>query len=349
MKIAPLPTLKDIAGLVPLVNGKFIYLVDNGDGEQLVVKGEVHGADAATVSHALGMVATLSPGGETKVLTDSELNALATYSSDYHKTAKMFRLKPEDFMVDLDDMLNRVASVKWVKMRKVSNLTNLAEAVNALKTQDPNRKQGVRTFARMLNNGGGFEALGRLIAIDAYNHNTDRFDPLNIMARDMGQPNMPVEVQDGPTRTERRVMVNSGNVFMTFQAGCNLLVGLDSYDPSNPFHLSVTISEREKIAGRWAGWILQNTEQARAWRKTYSELIAADLEDALGPRNRRFSFLKQTRLDSNAPSRLRAGFKFGIEILQMELIRLHNRGGVSPGLRDRYNILVLGLGKPHSG
>ncbi|MCU0647066.1 MAG: hypothetical protein MUF00_03685 [Gemmatimonadaceae bacterium] len=349
MSLAPLSTLADIKGLVQLVPRKNIYLVENGDGQQLVVKGEVHGGDTATVSHALGLVAKLSPGGETRVLTSSELDALTEYASDYMKTAKMLRLAPEAFMVEFDALLNHTANAKWVKMRQIDNLTTLADAINALKTQDPNRKQGVRTFARMLNGGHGLEALGRMVAIDAYNHNTDRFDPLLIMGKDLGQPGMAVETQDGPTRTERRVMVNSGNVFMTFQSGCNLLVGLDSYDPSSAFHLSAKISEREKIAGRWAGWILQDNARARAWRKTYSELIAADLEDALGPRNRRFGFLKQTRLDSNAPARLRAGFKFGIEILTTELIRLRNRGGMSPGLQERYDILVLGLGEPRKG
>jgi hypothetical protein len=346
--LRPLPTIASITAISQLVPGKFIYLVLNGDGDHIVVKNENHPRDAETVSHSYAMMAKISPGGEAKLLSSEEQGELSTFVADSIADLRLHNQAIPTYLTDLDDALTSARNSKWVKMREVSNLSTLADAINALGTQAANRKDGVRTFARMLNGGQGLEALGRMIAIDAYNHNLDRFDPTLVMVRDLGQPGMKQEVQDGPTRTSRRVMVNSGNVFTTFQAKQHLLVGLDSYDPSNVFSLRSTIADQErKAAGLWAGWILQPNPRAQQWRKKYSELIALDLDDALGSRHRRFSFLKQTRLDSNAPHRLRTGFKQGMEILCMELLRLHHRGGASAGIIDRYNILVLGEGKPH--
>jgi hypothetical protein len=49
--LRPLPTIASISAISQLVPGKFIYLVQNGDGDHIVVKNENHPRDAETVSH----------------------------------------------------------------------------------------------------------------------------------------------------------------------------------------------------------------------------------------------------------------------------------------------------------
>ncbi|MCU0626937.1 MAG: hypothetical protein MUF21_10715 [Gemmatimonadaceae bacterium] len=345
--LRPLSELKNIQSISQLVPGKFIYLVLNGDGDTLVVKNENHPGDAPTVASAFATMAKVSPGGEAKLVDARERQELVTYVNYAIADLLLGSLPVPQFLTDIDEALSSSRDTKWMKMRQIGNLTTLVDAMNQLQSGAANRKQGVREFAALLNGNGGLEALGRMIAIDAYNNNLDRFSPVGIMRRDVMQLTEEIAVQDGPSRTKRRVMVNSGNVFMTFQRGRNLLVGLDNYDPSNGYALNETIAQGEsRYLDLWAGWILQDNARAKRWRKTYSELIALDLDEALGARNRRFSFLKQTRLDSNAPHRLRAGFKQGTDIVTTELTRLCQGGGGSAGVRDRYRILVKGEGSP---
>lgn len=346
----PLPTVHNITAITKIspAPDKYIYGAKNGDGSDLVIKMEAVTVDDASMAHGLGMMAQLSPGGETKLMSAQEVAEVQNFVNNRIADDLLLNngVSPQ-YILDLDLALQQQGR-KWTKARLVTNLSTLADAAAALNSAAANRKDGVRAFARMLNNEHGLEAIGRMVAVDAYNHNLDRFDPTLLMTRELtsAQSGQEISVLDKATLVPRRVLVNSGNVFITFQRERNRLVGLDSFDPYQSFHLGDTINAREDFAGMWAGWILQDTPRGRRLREAYAELIAEDLNDILGRRDRRFSFLRDKRLDSNAPHRIRIGMKAQRDVIVAALKRLCANGGGTKGLQDRYNIIVKGQGHP---
>ena len=188
----------------------------------------------------------------------------------------------------------------WIKMKIAQNLIDLADAANKARGGD---KADVRKIAKALNAPGGLEALGGIIAADAFNSNNDRF------------------VFDGgggclwpptPPQTRLKCLLNVGNVFVaSSETGKMKPVGLDTWDPGSS-HKNL----REKLdesGTQWPGRMLADSEKTA--RLNFAALVEEDMDTVLGPRNRKNllakAFFGTARLGSDADQRIARGIEEG--------------------------------------
>jgi hypothetical protein len=228
----------------------------------------------------------------------------------------------------------------WIKMHQAPGIMDLNGAIQALiNNQD---KTGVRQIAKALNNSGGFETLGQIVAADLYNHNSDRFIPSSLgwgaAANDrIGQ-------QNGKF-TKFQALGNVGNVLITIKSKTASPIGLDSFDPNSDYaDVSKTIEALEQQnVYPWLGRFLAK-DRAND-RQTFAQEIYDDLESALGPRKRaglaKVFNMSDKRLKSDGAKRILAGMETGTKKLREKLTLLVRRAPMNsaPGLQSRLNII----------
>lgn len=270
------------------------------------------------------MIKVVSPGAAGKVLCPQELAAI----DDLLQTSKYWAehsQKGEDPDVTSlrQDMLMHGT---WFKMAKAEELFHLGKAMETLKSKQD--KSGVRAVAEALNRSGGLESLGQIVAIDAYNHNTDRF--------------MPCFPDEPRISKEWLVLVNSGNVIFALDHELHKPIGLDSYESGSAFRdIDKTIEELEPNSMEpWRGRIL--AKDKLEWRKKYAKDIVADLEKAMGPRNRKFAMFASQwkRLNSNAADRIVKGMHSATSALVLKLKGMALKPNCPAGVASRLKLIT---------
>jgi hypothetical protein len=302
-----------------------VYLIEVGIDSYVVIKNE-SGANPRDLHFNLKAMKLASPAGAGKVLCQQELAAIDDLLKTSAYWAKQLN-KPED-----DDVValrkDMMMPGTWFKMAEAKELFHLGKAMKHLKEKQD--KSGVRAIAAALNRPGGLEALGQIVAIDAYNHNTDRF-----------APNFDGEDRWGQ---EWLVLVNADNVIIALDKDLQKPIGLDQFFGASEYkNVSQAIEELEpQFTEKWRGRILSKayTEQ----RKRYAKEIVIDLEKALGPRNRKFAMFASQwkRLDPKAADRIFKGMSSGISALTVKLRSLVNNKSkpVPAGIESRLRILT---------
>ena len=282
------------------------FLATATDNSTVVLKNEVqvHASDPHNMKMALKVAKTVSPAGAGKVLTYLEIQAVQGYfeTKKYISEVTMQPLPPD--VKYLGDMLE--ANGMWYKMAKAEGIVSIEDAQQRAAAGN---KTDVRSIAAALSATDGLESLGRIIAADLWNGNNDRFSPNG--------------GADG-----HRVLVNAGNVLLAFHGNQNTLkpIGLDAYEAMGMFrNYNQTIPQLEEGLDQWSGRLLANTPASNLALKTFCDSAVADIEDVLGPRNRKLLFAKTRRLPSNASNRLQQGVLSGAIPIRTKMRMLAGR------------------------
>ena len=294
-----------VKGLAPT---RPVYLLQMEDDTGIVIKKEQGVASAANLKHNLSIMKTVNRQSEGKLLDAGEIQAVQDYLSLSKAYQQSLHIPEEADTVELRLDFQGAATAGWFKMEEAPGLITVASALKQLQNND---KQGVRLIAKTLNEQGGFETLGRIVAADIYNGNGDRFS-LN------DGPGVKAGYYDEVTQTKYRVIFNLGNVLVSVRKKDRLVLGLDSYDPNNKnSDINQTIEALDAKADfdfdKWQGGLLSSGQTER--RKAFCADIFEDLNDILGPRNRRFYFLKQKRLDPKRAARISKGMDEGRRLI----------------------------------
>jgi hypothetical protein len=317
-----------------------VFLLTAYDNSVLVLKREEATVNPVNLKYNLKFVKAVNPAARGKVLDPEEIANLKSCIALHEWLSKRGYQTASPDLAKLRDALNQHGT--WFKMQEVKELANLRSVI--LDAQNNANKGPLRQFVASLNAKGGLESLGQVVAVDLFNQNQDRFCPRVPVAH-------PLTYDTGATKyggkahdlggKEFFVLVNLGNVMLGLDNNKKKAVALDSFDPFSGSFTDVnqTIEQLEAAGGIWFGRML--TAGARHFRKLYAEDIVNDLEFAWGPRNRKFKFLKSTRLDSNAAKRIFHGMESAIPVIKQKLHALINKPGrlAPPGLLSRYAIL----------
>lgn len=275
-----------IFAIKALSPGHPVYLLEGWTlGTGLVIKQESTLAAKNVKTNAMIMHA-VSPGATAVPLKPAELQALRTWV-----TGNPDSTGGRALVSDLGQ------TGTWLKMNAAQGLIDLKGAANAALAGD---KSDVRLIAKALNAPGGLEALGAIIAADAFNSNNDRF------AFDgMGGMNW--------NGARLQCLANVGNVFVaSSKSGAATPIGLDTWDPGSQ-HKNLREALNEQLS-RWPGRML--ADAAKAERVTFANMVVEDLEMVLGPRNRNFlakALVGTDRLDKQAKPRVVAGIESGAQ------------------------------------
>jgi hypothetical protein len=318
-----------IAAVKALCNTRPVFLAVGGDRSHLVIKQETAAnqvQDKVNLRYNLKAMKVACPAAAGKILASVEVLALNNFVADSEEVAKAW-LKPMDSDAGRLKTYLTIPNAVWFKMNKAEEVMNLESAAQ----EAHNDKTGVRAIAASLNADGGFEMLGKIAAIDLYNHNTDRFSP---------GANAILNPRGGEGRL--RVTQNPGNVLIALEQGRHRPIGLDPYEASSRFRdVSLTIQHIEQGAPpadpSWFGRYLANDAADR--RLEYARNIVADLEDALGPRNRKLPLASKRRLDSDAAQRVDRGMNEAIGLLRARLQQLVAQPAAPAGLVSRLQII----------
>jgi hypothetical protein len=301
-----------------------VFLLVADDGSHIVIKQESTN-DAESLRRNQLAMQMASRQSRSVILTAPEVQTLNAYVSRRHYIAA-YRPEspvPPDVVV-LQGFLRRGGT--WFKMIEAKGLVNLSGIARQVLDGD---KSGARAMAKAFNSAGGMEALGKIVGADMFNNNADRFLP-NVPGKTF------VRKSDGSEHAfSTKALANVGNVMAATTDGKLKAIGLDSWDPSNEY---VGDMNRPARADEWFGALLAPSRAAN--RLAFAKDICDDLNLLLGPRNRRFDFLQQTRLDSDAPQRLVKGMEAITKKLIAKLEASIKRPNAPAGLQSRLNILL---------
>jgi hypothetical protein len=89
----------------------------------------------------------------------------------------------------------------------------------------------------------------------------------------------------------------------------------------------------------WAGHHLNPSTDQRSWLKNYMVCIHADLNAALGPRNRKIIFATKERLNKDGPARMLRGAIAAIDQIKARLRDMVRKPNAPAGLASRLNAL----------
>jgi len=165
---------EDISGVKKLDRVRPVYLLAD-DGGKVVVKRDntPHAADPRNMRTALRNMKIIDRTMATRQLTSSEIQALSQCVELKRLEAEMFNSPLAADVASLSQDLDVAGGVAWVKTNFFDGLVNLESA--AAMVLNEGKKTGIKAIAAALNLPGGFEKLGQILAVDAFNGNDDRF------------------------------------------------------------------------------------------------------------------------------------------------------------------------------
>jgi len=333
----PISSWADVKSVTPLAAQRPVYLLVGVDDSHIVIKNEVTTSahDPTNLKFANRAMRTVSPAFISKVCTPFEVDELKEIVA-WEVMLSDMRLKPLPAEID---HLNRSlqSGGVWFKMEKAEGILGLDSAISkAINQQD---KTGIRQIAAAFSQKGGLEALGKIIAADLFNGNTDRFNPFN----NDPMTGRTAAAGDLNPRTGQKlaVLLNVGNVLISVQNNKLRPIGLDAYEASGEFRMLDQPVAHLEHNGDWPGRHLANNPGEAQWRAQFAGLVVADLEAALGPRNRKVAWGRTQRLPKNAVSRVINGMDEGIRELRTSFAQYVNKPGKArpAGLMERLTIL----------
>jgi hypothetical protein len=298
------------------------------DGSYVVIKQEnLLATNAPLLKHNLQVMKQVSPLTATsKVLTPGEIAVLQGFAKHWIDRMRLYRheVEPEG-VKELRLRLERACV--WYKMPRISEMTGLSDAIRAFQTEKNRSKLDM--IAKALNDVGGFERLGQIIAVDLYNSNHDRFD----WSEHAGMKN-PI------TGGKFKCLRNVDNVLLAIESGKFRPIGLDSFDYINFREADITkpLATVEKECLIWSGRILGAAGKAELTE--FLKKVIDDLNSIFGTRERRFEYLNKYYLKLNAVSRLEKGVRQGADAIRSKLERMLAKPGANPELLTRLKAMT---------
>lgn len=107
------------------------------------------------------------------------------------------------------------------------------------------------------------------------------------------------------------------------------VIGLDNFDPNSMINQNPNTFD----AMGYPGVYLRADKLGD--RTTLLTAVASDIETLLGPRNRKFSFLQQTRLPANAVQLMEQGMKEGADKILQFLKQKYVNGNMGLPMQQR--------------
>lgn len=317
-------------GVKALAPGHPVFLLAAADKSYLVIKQETAVGAKVNLNANLKAMAAGTGKATGKVLVQGELDTIRDFLQDSQDALRQLRIPEPAGVTALRTAF--IVPGTWYKMPEAPGVIDLKAAVNdMINNQD---KTGVRAIAKSLNAAGGMEMLGRIVAVDLYNGNTDRF-----VADGLGGALNP------RTNARFRVIQNIGNILLAVENGKLRPVGLDSFESASIYaDVTKTIPAIEQNdAGMAPGWSGRKLTDAQvAWRHQFAQSICDDLEDAWGPRNRKLGFLRKQRLNGDAAARLVRGMRDAVTELKNHIRIKAAKINAPAGLASRLTILEGG-------
>lgn len=300
-----------------------VWLLIGGENDKVVIKTDaIH---APQYKSASPIVKAVAAGARVRILTPAELFALKEYVRLYEEVAKAYQDMGMDYNPDeapaVSDLKQSLTfGFPFVKMEAV----NVMDLEGALQDRLAGNKGDLRAFTATLNAPGGLERLGKIIAVDLFNGNTDRFYPGSASAKTIA----------GVT-FNLRCLVNVGNVFRVTNTAGPEVGALDFIDPNSRFKdINTPLATAETSAGEpWPARLLADKKR----RNDFAKDVVHDLEAILSPRKSRFSL--KTKLKGDAASRIATGMVQGAQLIKSKLEAKYNPNRWTSGIRDRYLII----------
>ncbi len=307
-------TLEDISEITAAKNGK-IMILRGDDDSRLVLKADNVKPEQVKANKAV--IKTVDPTLKTNILHAVEADEIIIYINrvvqDANQFARAVKLKdaPDRTIANMLATLNDVKEGRGFTVLKM----NYQEVVD-LKSADEERLNGegtaiARFIAALVANpgkkDGGLETLGRLIAADMFNGNTDRFNP-------PGESDATYTI-DGKNHS-LSTLQNIGNVFINTTDQNAFVSALDFIDPNSRFapqHIPITkIEKDEKVV-----WGFRSLFK-KADREAFAAGVIKDLELILDHRNAN-KVKDRHVLGADRKKRIMAGMMYGIKDIEQKL------------------------------
>jgi hypothetical protein len=299
-----------------------VWRLQGNNNDSIVIKTDaVHQPQLKSASPIIKAISTAS---KLKILSAGEILALKSFVSTFEDIDRAYRdlgmaYRPNEAGAVADLKQSLTFGFPFVKMAYVQQ-TNLESALESRLGGD---KTDLQEFTATLNAPGGFERLGKIIAADLFNGNTDRFFPGSASTKTIG----------GVT-FDLRCLVNVGNVFRVRLGAGSEVGALDFVDPNSNFkNINTPLAQIEGPGLQWPARILLD----RTLRKDFAKDIVHDFELILSPHKSKYSL--KTKLKMDAASRLVDGMVQGAQLITAKLQLKYNPNGWTPGITDRYNII----------
>jgi len=312
-----------------------VFLVRGMMGEKMVIKCEKLYNDRANVVPDPNMVklnasvmSAIDNSTKPRVMSAAEIDNLANGLESY-------KARLDDGVVDELIMWMNAPSHTMIKLPYVNRLTNLENAGKTVaKNVAVQDKSGVRAFAEALNNPGGLELVGQIIAADLFSGNRDRFWP---ELSGTGGCLWPLEYNDKSETDRLKVIVNPGNLFAgAGKDGALTVKGLDSWDPGSPYSDMTYETDLAQWKGHWLDPI--NTGEL----DKFTGFIVDDINLILGVRRRskfkRLFGARTKRLEVGAEARVKSGVRTGADKIKAKLAG-KDADRLAPGTSQRATTL----------
>lgn len=302
-----------------------VFLLIGADNDKVVIKTDaIH---APQIKSANPIIKAISPGSKLKILTPAELAAVKQACETYEYLAREYK----EWGIDWNpDEAPAVKSLKeslgfgfpFVKMEAV----NVKDLEGALANRLSGDKRDIRAFTATLNAPGGLETLGKIIAADMFNGNTDRFFPGSASTKTVGGVDFNL-----------RCLVNVGNVFRVNTAAGSEVGALDFVDPQSKFkNINQSLSDIEE-PGDKSTWWQARVLVDRSKRKDFAKDVDHDLEKILSPHKSKFSL--KTKLNFGSVDRIDKGMVEGARLIKAKLEQKYGPNNWTPAIRERYDII----------
>lgn len=325
-------TWEDILSIKALGTHENVWLLTGFHQDKVVVKKEVF--TPTEIKHANFAVKAIAPDAKSKALSAQELGAIDQYISSFEDLQAVYAT----YKVSLDDSAQKaIESFQKMKLRPDGtfvkmNAVNVQDLQGAFNSRMDGDKRDLKSFAATLNAEGGFESLGKIVAVDLFTQNTDRFWPSESGA----YRNRPLETKDGDyvgTPFKTRCLGNIGNVFCINTGSGNQVGAMDFV--FNNWDMNKPIGECERDTHmQWGGRILMD----KVKREGFAKDIVQDLEIVLSPNRGRFSL--KSKLKSDAASRVVRGMVEGAGLIKARLEAKYSpQNRWTLGARERYEML----------
>lgn len=315
---------KAFAEIKQLADGHPVFLVTTAT-EAFVVKAEDSNS-TMKVNLSAEVMTFIDPHAASRVLNRREIMAIRNFANanpgsvtETGGTLNQFitaALRPPLPPMPGQRPVSQQTAVMTIMAAK-AQLHELEDAANDMLGGD---KTKAKIFTKAFNNPNNLKRLGLILAADAFNGNQDRIS------------------FDGPgvkvgTLPRLQRIWNPGNVFISDERRRMTVIGLDNFDPASMINQPGPFDKNG-----YPGVYLRADKAAQ--RTAMLTGVASDIETLLGPRNRKFSFLQQTRLPANAVQLMEQGMNEGATKILAFLKQKYINGGMDNQMQQR--IMAIG-------
>lgn len=274
--------------------------------DRLIVKFESIQSTPEQIKAAGKVVKSIDPLSKAKVCSKTEeaqLTQFCTSAIDTHLYFKDFESSSSsDYKSSITacEHLKRMlgyGDMPLIKMAR-QDVSDLQDVANKAFGEGSDLGP-LQRFVKTLVDPKGLEALGQVIAADAFNGNVDRF---NFFAK-------PLAGKFGPHVVELRVLVNPGNIIQSRTENGVIVSLLDYVDPGSQYRdQSVSLQDNEtRVRGSFGDWPGRYMVKKSA-RLECAEKVVDDFEDIFTPNK---SFFSKRKLGKDAVRRVAYGMWFG--------------------------------------